>query len=335
MQPPQPARRVEKTKEDETVLNQAKDFLHHIVHQGSGSWFHYGGTIIGAVWIQVMTRELAQEWLDRVDEEHQRKRQESKVKVYANEIDQGHFRPGVPVITFDHRGRLINGQHMLGAFLRSSADEIVVTVQINLHDKAYQAIDENKKRSAGDTLRWNGVERPGEVAGVAAVLFQYFKGYYTNKGYLGARNAEKLPTNAEIEAMQKQYPEIHSHLHKDPGNGGYSLPALRAASVVLVQIDAEYHKKFFAALIDGVGINDPREPVAVLRNALLKARQSATDRGGWRHGETMLRIFKAWNCGIRGESLGGPLYRRGELFLQEPLTAFPIPEPRRSNRRVQ
>jgi hypothetical protein len=335
LKPPKPARRGASSKKEETVLA-ARDFLNQILRAGGASWFEHGGVRIGAVWMQVLTRDEAQEWLNQVDEEHQRKRQDSKVRVYASEIDQNHFRAGVPVIIFDHRARLINGQHILGGFLRSSAEVIIVTVQINLGDKAYQAIDENKKRSATDTLRWNGVDRPADVARVAGILHQYIKGYYTNKGYLGARNADKLPTNAEVEAIQKHYPMIPQHLWKDPGTGGYSLPAMRAASVILAQIDPTYHQKFFTSLIEGVGIYDPKEPVAVLRAALIKAHQSANDRGGWRHGETMLRIFKAWNASVRGEALSGPLYRKGEPFQDPTDVVAAIPESTRSSaRRVQ
>lgn len=331
LEPPQPKRR-SKPKEE----REEQDFFAELMLANDAHWFEAEGRRIGAVWMQLVSRDEAQEWLDRVDETHQRKRQDSKVKVYANEIDGGHYRSGVPVIVFDHHGRLVNGQHILGGFLKSSAEMIITTVQINLDDKAYQAIDENKKRSASDTLKWNGIEHPGDVARVSMVLYQYLKGYYAGKGYLSARSADKLPTNAEIEATQKRFPEIAGHLHRDPGAGGYSLPALRAASVILIQVDEKYHKKFFRALIDGVGIDDPKEPVAVLRAALQKAHLTANDRGGWRHGETMLRVFKAWNCGIRGEAISGPLYRKGELFLQDPMGAFPVPESTRNSRsRVQ
>jgi hypothetical protein len=333
LEPPKPARRGTK-EEEEAPLKEAMDFLNSILRDGRAQWFDDDGMRIGAVWLQKVTRDLAEEWLCRVDETHQRKRQESRVKIYASDIDEGYFRKAVPIVMFDHRARLINGQHMLGALLKSAAESIILTVQINMDNQAYQAIDENRKRTARDTLRWNGVERPGDVASVAKVLFQYLKGYCINKGYLHLHTAARQPTNAEVEATQGQYPEILSHLWKDPGSGGYSLAAVRASSVILTQIDPEHHKKFFTSLIEGIGINDSREPVAVLRSALIKAHQTRTDGGGWRCGETMLRVFKAWNHSMRKEGFNGPLYRKGEPF-QDPLTSLPIPESTRSSRRVQ
>jgi hypothetical protein len=334
LEPPKPPRRGARNKVDESVLSEARDFLNSILREGRADWFEHGGVRIGAVWMQAVTRDVAQEWLNRVDQEHQRKRQEKRVKIYASDISADYFRAAVPMVIFDQHARLINGQHMLGALLKSNRENIILSVQINLVDKAYQAIDENRKRTARDTLRWNGVERPGEVAGVAKVLFQFLKGYYAAKGYVTAHQSSSQPTNAEVEAVQQQYPEILQHLWKDPGSGGYSIAAVRAASVVLMQIDSEHHKKFFTALIEGVGIKDSREPVAVLRAAMLKAHMTSTDRGGWRCGETMLRVFKAWNQDIRGEGFTGPLYRKGEPF-QDPMGPFPVPESTRSNRRVQ
>lgn len=334
LEPPKPPRRGAKNKDEETVLMEARDFLNSILREGQADWYKHGGVRIGAVWMQFVTRDVAEEWLRRVDATHQRKRSEARVKIYAADINGGYYRTAVPMVTFDHHARLINGQHMLSALLKSNEEGIILNVQINLDDKAYQAIDENRKRTARDTLRWSGVERPGEVAGVAKVLFQYLKGYYAAKGYVHAHHGGSQPTNAEVEAVQQQYPEILQHLHKDPGSGGYSLAAVRAASVVLMQIDSEHHKKFFTALIEGVGIKDSREPVAVLRAAMLKAHMTSTDRGGWRCGETMLRVFKAWNQDIRGEGFTGPLFRKGEPF-QDPMGPFPVPESTRSNRRVQ
>lgn len=330
IQPPKPVRKQRPGLDDE-----AESFCERIRREGGGEWFSSrAGQVIGALWYRELDKEEAQEWLDRKDDDHQRNCASAKVEQYAGEMDAGDFRHGIPMLIFDYRGRLINGQHILSGFLRSSAETIVVSVQINLHDKAYQAIDENKKRTLKDTFKWNGVDRPTEVASIVTVLHQYLAGCYDDRGYLGARNGKALATNAQGEKVRKQFPEIEQHLWKDPGTGGYSLPALRAASVILAQIDPDHHKKFFAVLIEGLHIDSPKDPVAVLRTAVLKARKSANGRGGWRHGETILRVFKAWNHSIRGESITGPLYRKGEPF-QPPLGRLPVPESTRASRRLQ
>jgi len=330
---PKPPRR-SKSSEEDAALNETKDFLDSIMREGKATWFSQSGRNIAAVWIQEISQDIAREWINRVDEEHQRNRTASTVKRYCTDILNNNYIPAIPMLIFDRLGRLINGQHILKGFIDSSTPALVITVQVNLHERAYQAPDQNKKRSVRDTLKWSGVERSGDVASVITVLFQYLKGYYSGKGYMGARAGEQLPSNAEGEALQKRFPEIQNHLWKSPsGAGGFSLPALRAASVVLANLDPELHKKFFAALISGVGITDSNEPVAVLRNAILRAHHITSGRGGWRHGETMLRVFKTWNHYVRGEAITGGLYRKGEVF-QEPLGSFPVPESSRTSSRV-
>ena len=339
---PAPPRKLKRPgDEEETATEAAKHFLDRLVRDAGAAWFRdHTGRILGSTWNQEITPEVGREWLERVDETHQRTRTEGTVKRYASDIRGNRFVPLIPMAIFDRFGRLINSQHVLKAFVDSGTPYLAVTVQVNLHEFAYQAPDQNKKRSVRDTLKWVGVDRSGDVSGVVTVLFQYLKGYYSGKGYMSARGSHQLPTNAEAEELAKQYPEIPNHLWKSPSaGGGFSLPAFRAASVILHQIDADRARKFFESLVKGLNFSDPTDPVYVLHSAIMRAHATTTDRGGWRHGETLLRIFKAWNHHLRGGGAGGGLltpqnlYRKGELF-QEPQGPLPIPESPRASPRV-
>jgi hypothetical protein len=65
--------------------------------------------------LKELTRDEANECLLRVHDGHQRNLGEQVAARYATDMDAGYWVPGVPVIAFDGKGRLINGQHVLAA----------------------------------------------------------------------------------------------------------------------------------------------------------------------------------------------------------------------------
>jgi hypothetical protein len=269
--------------------------------------------------LREITKDEANDWLSQVDPTYQRSLSNFIALRYSADMNARDWVPGIPMMVFDKRGRLINGQHVLVAFVKSDLDALMVVWQINRHPNAYMAFDHNRKRSAADTLKWNGVEKPAETQSAAVVLYQYEQGFFKGKGFWTARGGDKFPSDPQIQRIVKAHPGLDKHLWKSPFKGkGFSLGALRAASYVLHSIDHEVAVKFFESLIEGINIPSSKHPIAVLRKAFMDLAEGER----MRNGETLARIFKAWNSYVGGGDVSGigtagsgsPQLRRDETF---------------------
>lgn len=251
----------------------------------------------------------ANEWLLRVKVDFQRNLSESVVLRYATDMSEGYWIPGAQLIVFDSRGTLINGQHTLTAFVRSDLKTLAVIWEINRHPQAYMAFDHNRKRTARDTLKWNGVERPGEIQSAATALWQYENGCFAGKSYQSARS--RFPSDPQIQLTVKMHPGLGQHLWKNPFKGKeFSIGALNAASYILHCHDKKRAQDFYERLIEGTNIPSKNHPVAALRRAFM----DLAPKERMRTGDTMARIFKAWNAFTRGEEAPGQLIRKSEPF---------------------
>lgn len=256
-----------------------------------------------------ITKDEANDWLSRVDPNYQRSMSQMVALRYSADMDAGDWVDGAQLLCFDKRGRLINGQHVLVAFIRSGTDTLQVTWQINKHPKAYMAFDHNRKRSAADTLKWNGVDKPKETESVARVLWQYEKGFFAGKSYWSARSGAVWPSDGQIQTVVKAHPGLDRHLWKSPFKGKcFSVGAMRAASYILHGIEPDRAVEFFESLIEGIKIPSSSHPIAVLRRAFMN--MEAGER--MRNGETLARIFKAWNSYVSG-AVGASL-KKDESF---------------------
>lgn len=257
-------------------------------------------------------RDEANEWLLRVKIDYQRNLAETVVIRYMNDMNEGFWIPGSQLIAFDGKGNLINGQHVLSAFARSELKKLDVIWEINKHPHAYTAFDTNRKRTASDTLKWNGVDRPGEMQRAATALWQYETGCFAGKSYRGFRS--KFPSASQVQQTVKTHPGLEQHLWKNPFRGKeLSVGALDAGSYILSCLSEKHARDFYDRLIEGVRIPSRDHPVAALRRAFMNLE----DRQ--RNGDTLAFIFKAWNAFIRGEEVTGRLLRKDEAF-PEPLS---------------
>jgi hypothetical protein len=254
------------------------------------------------VWRQDVTKEQATRWLLQRDEESQRSLNEGVAKRYLSDMNAGKWQPWVEQIAFDTDERLINGQHVLWALIRSEPGHVPLIVQIGLPPEAFAGFDKNRKRSARDDLKVQGVEKPGEVAAVATVIWQWERGFFNGTGWNAARGGEQFPTAAQVCECVDLHPGIHQHLVKLPAvfrGKAFALGAFRAGSYLLHQIDERRAAKFFRSLIEGIDLPSKDHPVAVLRDEFLSLRHGER----LRNGETLARIVKAWQMYTRGENV--------------------------------
>ena len=279
---------------------------------------------------QVINKNEAQDWLNQTAD-FQRK-VNNKVSQYKRDMDGGKWIPWVAHIAFDKRGRLINGQHVLTAFLRSDLEELAVLVSTGHESDAYGGFDKNRTRSAADDLRTLGRDKATEIAKVGKILWQYFEGVFDGKGYMAARTAEKIPTPAETVETVEKFPGLENFLMKNPHPGtGVALVELRAVAYLLHQWDRPKAEEFMEMVTHGIAPSI-QHPVAVLCRSI---RQSGGAR--WRHGETLAHVFKAWKAYI-GECPAAN-FRRGEAFplpSYEAIAYYPQPEkPKKGPNRIQ
>lgn len=255
-------------------------------------------------------RDEANEWLLRVKVDHQRSLAETVVERYRADMDAGDWIPGTQMVVFDGKGTLVNGQHTLAAFARSSLKKLQVIWQINRDPRAYMGFDHNRKRTARDTAKWNGIEKPGEVVAAATALWAYENDRFKDRLYRTYRSAS--PTDAQVQQTIKMHPGLDQHLWKNPFPGSeLAMGGFNAASYILDCLDEKRAGDFYERLSDGVRLPTKNHPVNVLRRYFtsLEARIRA--------GETMAPIFKSWNAFVRDEEVPGRLLRKDE--------AFPIP----------
>lgn len=264
-------------------------------------------------------KEEAQKLLDRVFEGHQRPISESQVRRLLRDMDATPTRyiGAVGRIVVDGKNRLIDGQKVLTAFLRSKLKKLEVTYIFNPYENAYLAYDHGEKRTPNQDMKWAGKEPVSEPA---VVIFQFEKGCYAGTAYTAARSAEDYPTSSELMEVEKMHPGIAAHMHKPPSifrGRGIPMGALHASSYILHQYDRERAKNFFTSLFEGTDIT-AKSPIKVLRESL----EERLGKKRLRNGEAVAWVFKAWNACLSNQILAKPILRQGEPFPE----LIPAPE---------
>jgi hypothetical protein len=268
-------------------------------------------------------KERAQEWLLCVNEDKQRKRSKARIKQYCRVMNAGAWRPWVPVIAFNRKGELINGQHVLPAFLESDLKRLSVTVQRNLDADAYDAFDKNRTRSAADDLHAEGVGRTGEILPAATVIWQYERGLFDGLRYLNVKSGDEFPAPSEKVEIYHTHPGIVDHLHKSPSRSEsyYSLGAMRAASWILHQYFPDTAPSFFRSFLQAIQIPTTDHPINRLRQELLNRRK---DDKTLNAGKTLALIFKAFLlCRAKQLQIEGSLLKKNEPFPNIQAELFP------------
>jgi hypothetical protein len=239
-----------------------------------------------ATW-QKITPEVAAEWLDaNIDNRHMRA---DAVQAYARDIQEGRWMLTGESIKFDSGGRLIDGQHRLGAIV-AAATTVECLVVGGLDPAVQRVIDVNIRRSAGDTLRFLGVEKNVyEVASSARLAIAYTGGHLKRYGTL-----RTMASHAEIYQWVEEHPEIieitaesRRLFHKL----GVPPSPLTFSMWQLSQIDADDAREFFTSTAEYAteGNGDPRA-------TLMRAYSNDTHRLARRPGTIIGLTFAAWNA---------------------------------------
>lgn len=283
--------------------------------------------------VRWVTKDEAGEWLGHLPD-YQRKKKQRSLKNFEADMNEGYWLEGVANIVFDRNGDLINGQHVLAAFLNSLLDRILCIVIINRLPDAYLGYDLGIKRSLADNLKGE-TEHPGAVGKVLHVLHLWDKGTYEGtdgKGYLNAREGSINLSGRRGRELLAKTPGIEQHLFANPfrtNRGTRSIAAMHAASYRLAQIDPAMAGKFFHRFVEQEDMTKG-DPVLALR----KKFQGMDDDVRWRSGPTLAHILAAWNLFVHHEKCAILPFRMGQAF-PKAAVPLPVPDSSRATARVQ
>ena len=153
---------------------------------------------------QIVTPAIAAEWLQL--NTANRPMSAVTVDAYAREMKAGNWIGlGADAIVFSTSGTLINGQHRLAAVAKSGIT-IEVAVRTGADPESFVAMDQGRRRLAGDHSCLNGVRHRNSVASALRFLAAHDAGAFKTCG-------PREPTLAlrDVVACFARYPEIETN----------------------------------------------------------------------------------------------------------------------------
>lgn len=219
---------------------------------------------------EVVTPEIAREWLDRT--RINRPLRADQVDAHVRDMKGGRWRPVGDPVRFDKDERLIDGQHRLTAIVKSGVD-ITFAVVRGLEPDDQLVIDTGVKRRAADQLILEGKTGKSysvRVTSVARQLFAIDQG----RPYDGRLRV----TNTEIFDTMQRYPLILDSVVAVEGlnrvAGISPLNAGVAHALGSIKIPTTTWE-FFEQLKSGVGFT-ATSPGLLLRNRLTSGFDAPT-----------------------------------------------------------
>ena len=241
--------------------------------------------------LEQIAPQVAREYREKADPQHQRKYSPKKAQAFAREMVARHWYLNHQGIAFDDKGRLIDGQHRMGAIeicgltipmlvTRGIPSEMVNGIKLY----AIDTIDVGYKRKTGEQLALrHEIENANRVAAATRTILHWATGIAKNT----------TPIALEILKLYPSIKQLASHNQCKISNGviiGCLAVGLRSFS----HLQEDFIDPFFSGA--GLGKNSP---ALTLRNALLN---SAGHSGGAQQGRMAAWAFNALLAATRKES---------------------------------
>lgn len=223
------------------------------------------------------------------------------VDKYAQQMSDGNWQWNGDSIKITVDGNMIDGQHKCYAIIKSGVT-IPLHIQTGLPEEAYQTIDDNCKRTAGDTVAHLGFKNTN----VLANLIKWIISYDVNKDF--NRRSKEPSSNQDVatylESLKPgQTKRIETAASKASGLSKKfkALTVSQAAFFhwLLSGIDQDDADQFIYLLTtgDGVNKNDRTSSILLLRDRLVRL---LGDRAGLDVHIRNAFIIKAWNSFRQG-----------------------------------
>lgn len=240
-----------------------------------------------------VTPEMARSWLKTNMSNRNLSRQ--NVEFIVSQLKKGKWKFNGESISFDSKGKLLNGQHRLTAVVESN-QPIDTLVILGIQEEAFHTMDTGKIRTAGDILSTKGYSGANTLASVARLVISL------QTGYKGIATGGLKRTNIDNEDVMKfveqtpNFVEVVSEAHKlwSKMPVRFVAPQIFCAMYFLFyQKNMDMAKSFMTSVAQGTNI-DANSPQYHLRSNLekmyhqrLRRRYSIYQKSGL--------FIKAWN----------------------------------------
>lgn len=210
-------------------------------------------------------------------------------------------------VSFDTNGTLDNGQHRLTAIVETG-ESALMTVAFGQSPEVYGIIDTQTPRNTGDVFQRKG-EKYAVALAAAGRLLNNITEFGEGRGNVSVDN-ETLTAFVE-----DKHPDLRDSCHI--GSIGFNLkcaptPLIVAHYLITRKYSAEkgeHVDTFFETLRSGLGLAHNRDPIRVLREAILKG----LGKTGPRATITACTI-KAWNAWRKGRRVSSVAWDKSESF---------------------
>lgn len=242
--------------------------------------------------VGLLTPALAQVLLDNHNSRNRFLR-ETRAEFFAQIIKRGEWMLTTQGISFATDGSLNNGQHRCAGVVRAG-QAVPCMFGFGEAPEAFTVIDTQASRTASDVLRIKGEQNTVVLAASAKLLMRVLAGAPRYNG--GTTHAQIMEVIAQHPGLREAATAGHRFNH------ALTKTSAAGASVAYYLIDtrspnAEKLPAFWDHLCTGVGLTAQRDPVLVLRNAIINGTiaRGRSDRAPY----IAAGIINAWNLWSR------------------------------------
>jgi hypothetical protein len=240
-------------------------------------------------YVQLATPEWAADLLQR--NTRNRKLVKPAVERIRDAIAAGRWEFNAEPVILDRDDVLIDGQHRLQAIVEAGIAVPLLVVE-GVQPAVFSSLDQGRSRSRADVLSipneaGEREQRTNTLAGAIVELYRW------EHGDMG--NPTAVPDNAEVLAILARHPGIRDSVSAVAGNctkGIHSPVMFSALHYLFGMRDAAARDRFFARVLDGIGIEEGSAEATLYRYLKNKAgSKTQADRMA-----TYAVLIKAWNC---------------------------------------
>lgn len=258
-----------------------------------------------------VTPKKAEEWLQR--NTNNRHLRSDLVERIRRDIIAGHWQDTGDTVKFNKKGDLIDGQHRLGAVVKSGKT-VVMHVATGVPDDAKNVIDTGVARTARDVLVLSGHDyrNVAIVAAISRLLLTEPKLGFVEEKHRTATTSEVL------EFVEKHSDEIvvaaalGAKYYKDIG----LMPSVIGAFwMTASQGDAEGAHEFLTSIAERrtTGAGDPRLAFSKRLSELARERTRISQ---YAYLSMIIRTWNAWKKGMKVQKI--PVYGSGGNMIEIP-----------------
>ena len=245
--------------------------------------------------IEMVTPDMAEQWLNRNIESNRAKRP-VKIEQFARDMKAGRWELTGESIKFDVAGRLLDGQNRLAACVRAGVPFKTLVVR-GIPESAFTALDSGSSRSYRDSLHIRGIANDVILASVARKCWAWAAG---NRSF---RGSDATATSGEMDTFLEGNPQVVASAEFARSRDRSRKARVLSASVLglchwlFSRIDPVQAEWFLGRVLDGAML-EMRHPAYALRERInrMKLSGARTDDA-----EAVALVIVAWNAFRAGE----------------------------------